>query len=83
MLISLQVTTRRRIHLAIVFCCGIVIIGPTIAREIFNYFALTRPDFSWNWAPVALITDIQINTSIICACVPAIWSLLKDWFESK
>jgi hypothetical protein len=83
-LININVTIRQKIVLIIVFCCGIVIMGPTIAREVYNYVALTHPDFSWNWPRVTLIMDFQISTGIICACVPAIWTILKSggWFNS-
>ena len=76
-LVTLQLSRKRKIALAMVFGAGILTIAATIARQVYNFIALTQMDFSWNWAPAELVTNLEINMGIICASVPAMQSLFK------
>ena len=76
-LMGLQLSRKRKIALAMVFGAGILTIAATVARQAYNFIALTGPDFSWNWAPTELATNLEINMAIICASVPALQTFFK------
>jgi hypothetical protein len=79
-LAKLQLSRKRKITLATVFGVEILTIAATIVRQVYNFIALTQLDFSWNWAPVELVTNLEINMGLICASVPAIQTLFKTAF---
>ncbi|KAH8687891.1 hypothetical protein BGZ60DRAFT_522527 [Tricladium varicosporioides] len=81
-LTKLQLSTKRKIALGTVFAAGGLTIAATICRQVYNFIALTQLDFSWNWAPTELVTNLEINMGIICASIPAIQALFKKTFGS-
>jgi len=79
-LAKLQLSRKRKIALAITFGVGILTIAATIARQVYNFIALTQLDFSWNWAPTELVTNLEINMGLICASIPAIQTFFRTTF---
>ncbi|KAE8149074.1 hypothetical protein BDV25DRAFT_130690 [Aspergillus avenaceus] len=79
---KLQVNSRRKVGLIIVFGIGILTICASIARQITTFMALDSRDFQWNWSAAELTTCLEINMCLICASVPAMRSLFKVWLGS-
>ncbi|KAL3417394.1 hypothetical protein PVAG01_11394 [Phlyctema vagabunda] len=75
---TLQLSRRKKLALATVFGAGLLTIAATVARQVYNFIALTGPDFSWTWAPTELVTNLEINMGIICASVPALQTLYRS-----
>ena len=48
----------------------------SIARTV-AVFSLSKSDDTWDFAPVTLYSSLEIDTGLICACLPVIAPLLR------
>ncbi|KAF5718549.1 integral membrane protein PTH11 [Fusarium mundagurra] len=72
----LQIPTRQKISLAVLFATGGVIIVVTIRRATITLPILEAPDYTWALPRQIVLSFIEVNTSLVCVSVPA----LKPFF---
>ncbi|KAI5921200.1 hypothetical protein F4810DRAFT_679744 [Camillea tinctor] len=73
---KLQMDTRRKILVSLVFLLGTFVCITSIIRIVFLY-NIDLNDVTWSLTPSGIWTMIELNSSIICACLPVLPSLFK------
>ncbi|KAF5965040.1 integral membrane protein PTH11 [Fusarium coicis] len=68
----LQIPTRQKISLAVLFATGGVIIVVTIRRATITLPILEAPDYTWALPRQLILSFIEVNTSLVCVSVPAL-----------
>ncbi|KAM5515256.1 integral membrane protein [Fusarium oxysporum f. sp. phaseoli] len=68
----LQIPTRQKISLAVLFATGGVIIVVTIRRATITLPILDAPDYTWALPRQLILSFIEVNTSLVCVSVPAL-----------
>lgn len=73
----LQLSRRDKIGVSVIFMIGSVNWAVAIVRFVYAVRDLTAPDRPWIAAETFLWSIIEVNTGLICACVP----VLKPFFR--
>ncbi|KAI1496240.1 hypothetical protein F5X99DRAFT_400945 [Biscogniauxia marginata] len=73
---KLQMDTKRKILVSLVFMVGTFVCVTSIVRIVFLY-NIDLNDVTWSLTPSGIWTIIEMNSSIICACLPVLPSLFK------
>lgn len=76
----LQLSWRKKLSVAVMFCVGtfVTIISILRLRSLVNFAASSNP--TWDQADVINWSNIEINVGIICACLPALRVILVHLF---
>ncbi|EXJ57948.1 hypothetical protein A1O7_05371, partial [Cladophialophora yegresii CBS 114405] len=87
---NLNMTSRQRLGLYVLFSAGLLTAGIGVARLIFlvkvttNYqLGPTTHDVTWNGWPTFALTDIEAHLAIICASLSALKALFQRRMTSK
>jgi len=67
-LLSLQLPLRRKMGYVMLFALGIVLVIISIARLPSIITFNTMKDPSWDAAPIAIWSTVELNVAIVCAC---------------
>jgi hypothetical protein len=78
----LQLSTRQKISLYLVFMVGLFICIVSILRLHSLYLATITTDPSWENVGVANWSAVELNTAISCACLPTLRPLIARFFPS-
>ncbi|KAH7267688.1 uncharacterized protein BKA55DRAFT_500286 [Fusarium redolens] len=68
----LQIPTRQKVSLAVLFATGGFIIIVTIRRATITLPILDAPDYTWALPRQLVLSFIEVNTSIVCVSIPAL-----------
>ncbi|KAF9769718.1 hypothetical protein IL306_012809 [Fusarium sp. DS 682] len=68
----LQIPTRQKISLAVLFATGGCIIIVTIRRATITIPILETPDYTWALPRQLILSFIEVNTSLVCVSIPAL-----------
>ncbi|KAF1937174.1 hypothetical protein EJ02DRAFT_386148 [Clathrospora elynae] len=79
---QLQMSTRKKLSVAVMFCVGTFVTVVSILRlkSLVKFAVSSNP--TWDQAEVIHWSNIEINTGIICACLPAVRVVLVRMFPS-
>ncbi|KAH9878921.1 hypothetical protein J1614_002356 [Plenodomus biglobosus] len=78
----LQLSWRKKISVAVMFCVGTFVTVVSILRlQSLVHFA-TSNNPTWDQADVIKWSNIEINVGIICACLPALRVILVKLFPT-
>lgn len=78
----LQLSWRKKISVAVMFCVGTFVTVVSILRlQSLVHFA-TSNNPTWDQAEVIKWSNIEINVGIICACLPALRVILVKLFPT-
>ncbi|KAG5290871.1 CFEM domain-containing protein [Histoplasma capsulatum G186AR] len=73
---------KKKIHICIMFSVGSFVTIVSILRlQSLLKFAKSR-NFTWDYVEMGYWSTIEVHVGIICACMPAIRSLLRRLFPS-
>ncbi|OAA33160.1 integral membrane protein [Moelleriella libera RCEF 2490] len=76
MLWKLQLSVSRKIGLIILFLIAATTTIISIGRCYYGTTA-TIEDPTWNWITVAVLTTVEANVAICCACMPVVYPLFR------
>ncbi|KAH9873942.1 hypothetical protein IAQ61_004569 [Plenodomus lingam] len=78
----LQLSWRKKISVAVMFCVGTFVTVVSILRlqSLVNFATSNNP--TWDQADVIKWSNVKINVGIICACLPALRVILVKAFPS-
>ncbi|KAH7071774.1 hypothetical protein FB567DRAFT_538784 [Paraphoma chrysanthemicola] len=79
---QLQLSMRQKIGLYMVFMVGLFICIVSILRLHSLYLATITKDPTWENIGVANWSNIELNTAILCACLPTLRPLILRLFPS-
>ncbi|CAF9927030.1 hypothetical protein IMSHALPRED_007103 [Imshaugia aleurites] len=68
---TLQLSARRKVGLSAIFLLGGFLCGASIGRA-YTIANVSLSDFSYDTAPSAVWSSVEISFGIICACLPTI-----------
>ncbi|KAH6638431.1 hypothetical protein C7974DRAFT_160532 [Boeremia exigua] len=79
---NLQLSWRKKISVAVMFLVGtfVTVVSCLRLKSLVNFAASTNP--TWDQVEVVNWSNIEINTGIICACLPTIRVMLVRFFPS-
>ncbi|ORY67016.1 uncharacterized protein BCR38DRAFT_407036 [Pseudomassariella vexata] len=75
----MQMTTRKKVFISIMFGLGLVTIGIMCWRLEATVQSSKNPDFTFTLANIGLISMLELWLGIICACIPTLTPLLKTY----
>ncbi|CAN9310169.1 unnamed protein product [Alternaria alternata] len=77
---NLQLSWRKKLSVAVMFCVGtfVTVISILRLRSLVNFAASANP--TWDQADVINWSNIEISIGIICACLPALRVILVHLF---
>ncbi|KAK7225806.1 hypothetical protein V2G26_013809 [Clonostachys chloroleuca] len=73
----LQLSSRKKILLSLVFLLGGFVVVASIVRIVYM-FTIDVADLTYTFAVPGIWTNVETNTSIICACLPTVYSLFAQ-----
>ncbi|KAI1090834.1 hypothetical protein F5B19DRAFT_484235 [Rostrohypoxylon terebratum] len=73
---KLQLDTKRRILLSVVFLIGVVVVVASIVRIVY-FEKLDMSDPTYTLTAAGIWTNAEMSLSIICACLPLNYSLFR------
>ncbi|RDW68106.1 hypothetical protein BP6252_09502 [Coleophoma cylindrospora] len=79
-LINSALPIKKKIHVGLMFGVGVFVTITSILRltTLIEFASTTNP--LWDYVPATFWSAIEVNVGIICACMPAIRSLLGKIF---
>ncbi|CAO2650348.1 Nn.00g016400.m01.CDS01 [Neocucurbitaria sp. VM-36] len=77
MLRALQLPTKQRVLLGMVFALGSGVIVISTVRIIYVYNLISNPDATYNQAAACIFSSVELNGGVICACI----ALLKPFLQ--
>ncbi|RMZ66941.1 cfem domain-containing [Pyrenophora seminiperda CCB06] len=77
---QLQLSWRKKLSVAVMFCVGTFVTVISILRlqSLVNFAASSNP--TWDQSAVIKWSNIEVNVGIICACLPALRVILVRMF---
>jgi len=76
---TLQLPTSRKVSLSFVFLLGTFTIAISTVRTVaVSRLIVTDP--TWDLVPLELYSSLEVDSGIICACLPAMAPLLQRFF---
>lgn len=72
---KLQLATHRKLTISAIFLLGIFTSAISITRTVAVY-SLSQADITWDFVPVMLYSTLEIDTGLICSCLPVMAPLL-------
>ncbi|PSN69649.1 hypothetical protein BS50DRAFT_446823, partial [Corynespora cassiicola Philippines] len=78
---KLQMWTRQKLALIGLFCLGFFTCVISIVRLTTLYRGLNTKDQYWDNAPTAYWSVVELNTGIICACLPTLRPLVRKMYS--
>ncbi|KAH7388859.1 hypothetical protein BKA66DRAFT_414976 [Pyrenochaeta sp. MPI-SDFR-AT-0127] len=73
----LQLPTKQKIFLGLIFALGSGVIIISTVRIIYVYHLVSDPDVTYNQAAACIFSAVELNGGVICACS----ALLKPFFQ--
>ncbi|KAI8954548.1 hypothetical protein F4801DRAFT_532071 [Xylaria longipes] len=91
---GLRLPLRRRIGICAIFLIGAIALGSSIATVVFRFQQRKSADFSWESALNIILGAVEINTGLICSCIPVSfvafkrlksvpWASIKDYLNLR
>ncbi|KAE9367059.1 hypothetical protein N431DRAFT_487492 [Stipitochalara longipes BDJ] len=78
---GLQMTRRLKIGLGCILCVGGVVLIVSILRLVWRVQVAFYPaPVDWSWDIRFIYSAVETNLAIICASLPALYSLVSKWF---
>ncbi|CZR68051.1 related to integral membrane protein [Phialocephala subalpina] len=78
---SLKLPTRQKAVLLGVFCLGFFTCSLSIVRIDFLKQAAKSTDFTWDNVEASCWSVIELNSGVVCACLPTLRPLLSNFFK--
>ncbi|KAL8896151.1 MAG: hypothetical protein Q9207_007854 [Kuettlingeria erythrocarpa] len=82
-ILDLNMDSKRKIGLVVIFSTGVFVFASTIVREVIVVQTLRDFDQSWVTVPETVWLTVENDIGIICACLPALAPLRTTRFFSK
>ncbi|KAF4636853.1 hypothetical protein G7Y89_g1223 [Cudoniella acicularis] len=78
--LKLQIKTRTKASVAAVFALGAVAVITGLVKTILGYIPGSRIP---SYLKTEVWTTVHVSMSIVCACLPVCWPLMKSIFNPK
>ncbi|KAI1330661.1 hypothetical protein F5Y16DRAFT_396153 [Xylariaceae sp. FL0255] len=78
LLLRLNVSTRRKVGIVLMFSLGVFVIITSCIRLRYQISFARSANATWDYTDVIIWTALEVNVSIITACLPAIRQLLGE-----
>lgn len=78
---NLQLATRSKLVVSVMFSIGLITIGVMAWRLQFTIATLHDPDFVFNLYDIGLISLLELWLGVIAACIPTLGPLLKSYVK--
>jgi len=79
---GMHLSFSRKMEIAVVFMLGYFVLGADIARLVFSLPVVrsrhVNYDYTYTWAIIINWTIVEVNLSLICACLPTLRPLLTQ-----
>ncbi|KAI1121345.1 hypothetical protein F5Y10DRAFT_282568 [Nemania abortiva] len=79
LLAGLNLSLRRKISLYAVFLTGLLACVVSIINATFRFIVFNNGDTLWNEVPIYALCAAELNFGIMCACMPVVFVLFKDF----
>ncbi|KAI9756382.1 MAG: protein disulfide-isomerase precursor [Chaenotheca gracillima] len=76
---SLELRLMEKIQVTLVFMTGLFIVAVSIVRLAFTYGFVSQTDTTWASTQTFTWSIIEVNVGIMCACMPTLRALLKQY----
>ncbi|KAI1182780.1 hypothetical protein F5B17DRAFT_419053 [Nemania serpens] len=73
---SLRLSTLRKLGLIALFLVAAITTVISLLRVIFNA-SISPADATWNFVTVAILSTVEVNVGVCCACMPVIYPLFR------
>ncbi|KAI0433454.1 hypothetical protein F5Y09DRAFT_298967 [Xylaria sp. FL1042] len=73
---SLKLSTMRKLGLIALFLVAAITTVISLLRVIFNA-KINTMDATWNFVTVAILSTVEVNVGVCCACMPVIYPLFR------
>ncbi|MCJ1323476.1 hypothetical protein MMC10_000136 [Thelotrema lepadinum] len=82
-ILNLQLPTRKRIGILVVFSTGLFALLASAISLYYRYELTYGPDTNWNEGAFVASAAVEINVAIICSSMPGCSSFAKHYIEKK
>ncbi|KAI1361990.1 hypothetical protein F5Y08DRAFT_342090 [Xylaria arbuscula] len=79
---SLKLSLTRKTGLIALFLVAAITTVISLLRVIFNA-KINTDDPTWNFVTVAILSTIEVNVGITCACMPVIYPLFRFFVDKR
>ncbi|KAI0521604.1 hypothetical protein F5B22DRAFT_661947 [Xylaria bambusicola] len=79
LLAGLTLSRRRKIALYAVFLTGLLACVVSIINATFRFIVFNNGDALWNEVPIYALCAAELNFGIMCACMPVVFIIFKDF----
>ena len=76
-IVRMKMTSRDKLLISLVFLVGLIAFAVALVRWILATIDLTSDDRTWKAGLSFLFCVLEVNTGIICACLPALKPLTR------
>ncbi|CAG8952740.1 hypothetical protein HYFRA_00008984 [Hymenoscyphus fraxineus] len=74
---GLQLPFRRKLGVSAIFLTGLLACVCSTIGAVYRIQELDNPDFMWSTVPVYVLAAAELNSGIICSCMPVFFVLFK------
>ncbi|MCJ1401458.1 hypothetical protein MMC11_004671 [Xylographa trunciseda] len=68
---KLQLPTRRKVGVILIFMSGALAVAASILKIYYSYVLINTTDLTWASLPINIVTFTEISVGISCACMPS------------
>ncbi|KAI0509540.1 hypothetical protein F5B22DRAFT_616708 [Xylaria bambusicola] len=79
---SLKLSTTRKLGLIALFLVAAITTVISLLRVIFNA-KINTMDATWNFITVAILSTVEVNVGVTCACMPVIYPLFRVFVDRR
>ncbi|KAH7408895.1 putative integral membrane protein [Cadophora sp. MPI-SDFR-AT-0126] len=81
-LVKLNLSWRKKIFICLMFSVGFFITVVSCIRlaQVVEFGGTTNP--SWDWYGIGVWSIVEVDVSILCACMPALLALLRHFWPA-